>query len=45
MHYLCVDPEDVKSMKVFGMRVRARWKPADKRTGSILDIECFEPVR
>jgi uncharacterized OB-fold protein len=25
------------------MRVRARWKAAADRTGSILDIECFAP--
>ncbi|MFB6470134.1 MAG: Zn-ribbon domain-containing OB-fold protein [Vulcanisaeta sp. AZ3] len=44
MHYLCVDPETVKSMRVFGMRVKARWKPTNQRVGSMLDIECFEPL-
>jgi uncharacterized OB-fold protein len=27
-----------------GMRVRARFRPADERIGMITDIECFEPV-
>jgi uncharacterized protein len=27
-----------------GMRVRAVWKPAQERTGSILDIRFWEPV-
>jgi uncharacterized OB-fold protein len=27
-----------------GMKVRAVWKPAKKRTGSILDIRYFKPV-
>ena len=35
-----VEPDAVR----IGMRVRARWKPADERAGSILDIECFAPV-
>jgi uncharacterized OB-fold protein len=35
-----VDPEDVE----IGMRVQAVFKPADERTGSIMDIEYFEPI-
>lgn len=27
-----------------GMRVRAVWKPAEERTGSILDIRHWEPI-
>ncbi len=43
MHYLCgFTEEDVKSMKIFGARVKARWKP--NREGSIRDIECFEKI-
>jgi acetyl-CoA C-acetyltransferase len=34
-----VEPDAVR----IGMRVRARWKAAADRTGSILDIECFAP--
>ncbi|MFB6489939.1 MAG: Zn-ribbon domain-containing OB-fold protein [Thermoproteus sp. AZ2] len=44
MHYICVDDEAVKSMGIFGMRVRARWRPVEQRVGSITDIECFEPA-
>ncbi len=44
-HRLCVPPEEAMSDEVIGMKVRARWKPKEQRTGSILDIECFEPVR
>jgi len=36
-----VDPKDVK----IGMRVQAVWKPAKERTGSILDIKYFKPVK
>ncbi len=44
-HKLCnVSEEDVKTGKIIGARVRARWKPPKERTGSITDIECFEPV-
>jgi uncharacterized OB-fold protein len=44
-HKLCgVEPDDVVSGRVIGMRVRPRWKPPEKRIGSINDIECFEPV-
>ena len=40
MHLLgCVKPEDVQ----MGMRVRAVWKPARQREGSILDIRYFRP--
>jgi len=46
MHYICgASEEDVKSMKIFGARVKARWRPVEQRTGSITDIECFEVVR
>ncbi|MEZ0248590.1 MAG: Zn-ribbon domain-containing OB-fold protein [Thermoproteus sp.] len=46
MHYLCgFSEEEVKSMKAFGARVKARWKPPEERTGSVTDIECFEAVR
>lgn len=41
MHLLGeVDPQAVK----IGMRVQAVWKPAEERTGSILDIRYFRPV-
>lgn len=40
MHLLGnVEPQNVK----IGMRVRAVWKPASERTGSITDIVYFEP--
>jgi hypothetical protein len=42
MHYLCVDPDVVRSMRIFGMRVKAAWRK--DRVGSILDIECFRPI-
>ena len=35
-----IDPEKIK----VGMKVKAVWKPADKREGSITDIEYFKPV-
>ncbi|MHA1593324.1 MAG: Zn-ribbon domain-containing OB-fold protein [Candidatus Baldrarchaeia archaeon] len=40
-----VDPEDVKNMKVFGMRVKAVWKPPEEREGSITDILYFRPLK
>ena len=44
-HKLCgVTPEQVMDGSVIGMRVKPRWKPPEERTGSITDIECFEPV-
>ncbi len=44
-HKLCgVTPEDVESGRVIGMKVKAKWKPPEERTGSVLDIICFEPV-
>ena len=43
-HRICVPPEVAMSPEVIGMRVKARWRPKEQRTGSILDIECFEPV-
>jgi len=39
-----VSPEEVKSMKIFGKRVRAVWRPPEERTGSVNDILYFEPV-
>ncbi len=33
-----------KSVRI-GMRVRAVWKPAKQRTGSITDIAYFEPIK
>ena len=42
MHVLGnVNPKDVH----VGMRVRAVWKPAKERTGSITDIVFFKPVK
>jgi uncharacterized protein len=38
-----VDAGSIEAMQT-GMRVRARWRPADEREGHIRDIECFEPV-
>jgi len=43
-HKICVDPQDVISGKAIGMKVKVKWKPKEERTGSILDIECFEPL-
>lgn len=41
LHYLGdVKPEEVR----IGMRVRAAWKPARQRQGSILDIRFFRPA-
>ena len=36
-----VDPDDVK----IGMKVRAVWKPKDERTGNILDLDHFRPMK
>jgi uncharacterized OB-fold protein len=42
MHILGnVKPEDI----TIGMKVKAVWKPAKERTGSITDIKYFEPVK
>ncbi len=35
-----VDPDELS----IGMRVRAVWKPAEERTGSITDIKYFKPL-
>ncbi|MCE4622606.1 MAG: Zn-ribbon domain-containing OB-fold protein [Desulfurococcales archaeon] len=44
-HKICgVTPEQVMDGSAIGMRVKPRWKPAEERTGSVTDIECFEPV-
>ena len=41
MHMLGeVDPKAV----TIGMKVQAVWKPAEERTGSILDIQYFRPI-
>lgn len=39
-----VSPDEVINRRVFGMRVKAVWKPAEERTGSITDIKYFIPV-
>jgi hypothetical protein len=36
-----VDPKEVN----IGMRVKAVWKPASKRQGSINDILYFKPIK
>ena len=36
-----VDPEKIE----IGMKVKAVWKPAGERTGSITDIKYFKPVK
>ncbi len=36
-----VKPDKIK----IGMRVQAVWKPAEERTGSILDIRYFKPAK
>ena len=36
-----VDPEEVS----VGMRVKAVWKPAEKREGAITDILYFKPIK
>lgn len=44
-HKICgVTPEQVMDGSAIGLRVKPRWKPVEERTGSITDIECFEPV-
>lgn len=46
LHYICgATEEDVKSMRIFGAKVEAKFKPPEQRTGSIWDIECFQVVR
>ncbi len=43
MHYICgATEEDVKSRRIFGKRVKAKWR--SEKTGSIRDIECFEVI-
>jgi uncharacterized OB-fold protein len=42
MHMLGeIDPKEVK----IGMRVKAFWKPAEERQGSINDILYFKPIK
>ena len=44
-HRLCnVSEEDVKTGRIIGARVKARWRPPEQRRGDINDIECFEPI-
>ncbi len=44
-HRLCgITPEQVMDGSAIGLRVKPRWRPPEERTGSINDIECFEPV-
>ncbi|AEB95902.1 MAG: Zn-ribbon domain-containing OB-fold protein [Metallosphaera sp.] len=43
-HRICCSFDDVKSMNIFGKRVKAKWKPENEREGSINDIECFEVI-
>jgi uncharacterized OB-fold protein len=38
-----VDAGDESAMST-GMRVRARFKPAEEREGMITDLACFEPI-
>jgi uncharacterized OB-fold protein len=40
VHILKADPSKI----YIGMEVKPHWKPADKRTGHITDIEYFEPA-
>ncbi len=42
MHYF---GEVSKDEIHIGMKVRAKWKPADQREGSVLDIEYFRPLK
>ncbi len=42
MHYF---GEMTKDEIRIGMRVRAAWKPAEERRGSVLDIRYFRPLR
>ena len=42
MHYFGeMTPEEIR----IGMKVKAKWKPPEKRVGSVLDIEYFRPLR
>lgn len=44
-HRLCgISPEDVMSGRAIGMRVKPKWRAEEQRSGSVLDIECFEPT-
>lgn len=42
MHYF---GEMTKDQIHIGMRVRAVWKPSEQRTGSVLDVRYFRPLR
>ncbi|MDA0264403.1 MAG: Zn-ribbon domain-containing OB-fold protein [Chloroflexi bacterium] len=44
MGELSEDIEEIKARLKIGMPVRAVWKPADQREGSITDIEYFKLV-
>ena len=39
-----VDIEEAKAGKLFGMRVKAVWKPPEEREGAITDIMYFKPL-
>jgi hypothetical protein len=39
-----VDPEEVKTRRIFGKRVKAVWKSEEEREGAITDILYFEPI-
>ena len=42
MHYF---GEMTKDEIAIGLRVKAVWKPAEERTGSVLDIRYFRPLK
>ncbi|UCG37122.1 MAG: Zn-ribbon domain-containing OB-fold protein [Candidatus Bathyarchaeota archaeon] len=42
--HLLGEIDDWKTIK-FGMRVKAVWKPAEERTGTITDIKYFKPMK
>jgi len=42
--HLLGEVNDWKKIK-FGMRVKAVWKPPEKRTGAITDIKYFKPLK
>jgi len=39
-----IDPLQATDLLSIGMPVRAVWRPADQRTGTLNDIEHFEPI-
>ena len=45
LHYIGeVDIEEAKAGRLFGVRVKAVWKPPEERKGSITDIKYFKPI-